>query len=207
MKGYTSGGKTGSAQIFDAKAHVYTHQYNASFLGFAPVANPQILIIVTLEGTSGGEAGYGGAVAAPVFREVAMSALRMLDVPKDLPDSVIRASRPKKGDENDLAIAGLGNAPGIDLQAVSSVTPPPVLADSPAPAEEPVPDRRPFFTATLVGPKAPNFRGMTLRAVLEESAATGVQVEVQGTGLARNQEPPAGTILPPGARIRVQFAR
>ena len=57
--------------------------YNASFLGFAPVSNPQIVIVVTLQGTSGGEAGFGGPVAAPVFSEVAMAALRMLDVPKD----------------------------------------------------------------------------------------------------------------------------
>ena len=71
LRGYTSGGKTGSAQIYDFKAKAYTHHYNASFLGFAPVANPQIVIAVTLVGTSGGTAGYGGPVAAPVFREVA----------------------------------------------------------------------------------------------------------------------------------------
>ena len=87
LRGYTSGGKTGSAQIYDFKANAYTHHYNASFLGFAPVANPQIVIAVTLIGTSGGSAGYGGPVAAPVFRNVATSALRMLDVPKDLPDT------------------------------------------------------------------------------------------------------------------------
>src|SRR5712691_1009130 len=40
LRGYTSGGKTGSAQIYDFKAKAYTHHYNASFLGFAPVANP-----------------------------------------------------------------------------------------------------------------------------------------------------------------------
>ena len=49
------------------KAHIYTHNYNASFLGFAPVANPQIVIAVTLNHTSGGSAGYGGPVAAPGF--------------------------------------------------------------------------------------------------------------------------------------------
>ena len=93
LKGYTSGGKTGSAQIYDAKAHVYTHNYNASFLGFAPVANPQIVIAVTLNHTTGGTAGYGGPVAAPVFREVAMDALRMLDVPKDLPEGDTKLAR------------------------------------------------------------------------------------------------------------------
>jgi cell division protein FtsI (penicillin-binding protein 3) len=58
-----------------------------------------------------------------------------------------------------------------------------------------------------VGPKAPDFRGMTLRAVLEEAAARGVDVEVEGSGLVRAQEPPAGAVLPPGARVRLQFTR
>jgi hypothetical protein len=102
-------------------------------------------------------------------------------------------------------------------RSVSSVTLSPVQVDSPASSGESMaspdtskdasPDRRPFLTSALVGPKVPNFRGMTLRAVLEESAASGVQIEVLGNGLVRNQEPPAGSILAPGARVRVQFKR
>ncbi len=211
IKGYTSGGKTGSAQIYDVKAHAYTHIYNASFLGFAPVANPQIVVAVTLNGTEGGSAGFGGPVAGPVFSKVAMTALRMLDVPKDLPDSLLPAHAPVGDDANDLSIADLDSKPGS--RDVSSVTSPPVQADSPASAEEskdskePSLDRRPFLTSALVGPKVPDFRGMTLRAVLQESAATGVQIEVSGNGLVRNQQPPAGSILAPGAHVRVQFTR
>jgi cell division protein FtsI (penicillin-binding protein 3) len=208
IKGYTSGGKTGSAQIYDLKAHVYTHNYNASFLGFAPVANPQIVVAVTLHDTKNGNAGFGGPVAGPVFSHVAMTALRMLDVPKDLPDSF----SPPRG-VNDLSMPDSKSG----SRSVSSVTLPPVQADSPASSGDSMaspdtskdasPDRRPFLTSALVGPKVPNFRGMTLRAVLEESAASGVQIEILGNGLARNQEPPAGSILAPGARVRVQFSR
>jgi cell division protein FtsI (penicillin-binding protein 3) len=221
LRGYTSGGKTGSAQIYDLKAHVYTHHYNASFLGFAPVANPQIVIAVTLNGTSGGSAGYGGPVAAPVFRDIAMSALRMLDVPKDLPDDMFRASNAPV-DRNDLPIAGLGRPPIDEISAsdasgdastrsVSSVTPPPAPADiSPADTGE-VSDagRRPFFTA-VAGPKTPSFLKMTLRAVLEEASARGLQIETAGAvqaGLVQDQTPAPGAILPPGARIRVLFAK
>jgi hypothetical protein len=68
-------------------------------------------------------------------------------------------------------------------------------------------DRRPFFATVASSAKAPDFRGMTLRGVLEAAAARGLEVEVQGSGLARTQEPPAGTALPPGVRVRVQFAR
>jgi cell division protein FtsI (penicillin-binding protein 3) len=198
IKGYTSGGKTGSAQIYDLKAHAYTHSYNASFLGFAPVTNPQVVVAVTLNGTQGGNAGFGAPVAGPVFSKIAMTALRMMDVPKDLPDSF---SPSQVSADDDLATA--------ELHPVSS-TPPPVPADSAAAAAESgnlSPNRRPFLTSTLVGPKVPDFRGMTLRAVLEESAATGVQIEVSGNGLARNQVPAAGSILGPGVRVRVQFTR
>jgi cell division protein FtsI (penicillin-binding protein 3) len=109
LQGYTSAGKTGSAQIYDPQTGTYTHTYNASFLGFAPVGNPRVVIAVTLHGTGGGSAGYGGARAAPVFREVALSALRMLDVPKDLPDKeILRSAKGKP--ESDLADAGPDDA-------------------------------------------------------------------------------------------------
>ena len=239
LKGYTSGGKTGSAQIYDLKAHVYTHHYNASFLGFAPVSNPQIVVVVTLQGTSGGEAGFGGPVAAPVFSEVAMAALRMLDVPKDLPDSpMLRASAnvADREDHYDLPIAGLGepaakleennanaqagatraldssahNADAVRSRVVSSVTPPPVSAGASGSSETSDAGRRPFLTATVVGPKVPDFHGMTLRGVLEESSARGLQVETLGApeiGVVRGQYPTAGSILPSGGRVKVEFAK
>jgi cell division protein FtsI (penicillin-binding protein 3) len=209
LRGYTSGGKTGSAQIYDLKAHVYTHSYNASFLGFAPVANPQIVIAVTLNGTTGGTAGYGGPVAAPVFRDVAMTALRMLDVPKDLPDGLLRTDSRKPSDVNDLSIAGLGKPPVLEQPPVSSVTPPPVAADPAIHPAESAADRR-LFLADGAGPKVPDFQGMTLRAVLEESSARGWAVETLGAperGLVRDQDPPPGSTLPAGKHVRVHFAR
>lgn len=233
LRGYTSGGKTGSAQIYDFNAKAYTHHYNASFLGFAPVSNPQIVIAVTLIGTSGGTAGYGGPVAAPVFRQVATSGLRMLDVPKDLPDSTLHLAKADPASGNDLAIAGLSSAAPIDVSDVKSLThkteqavvaapvrtravsnafpladTPPVQSASATPVVEATLDRRPFLSSRVAyGPKVPDLRGMTLRAVLEESAAAGLVVEVRGNGMARAQDPAPGSVLAPGARIRVQFAR
>ncbi len=212
LKGYTSGGKTGTAQVYDFKAHVYTHKYNASFVGFAPVVNPQIVIAVTLNNTSGGTAGYGGPVAAPVFREVAMSALRMLDVPKDLPDSAQRASldSAKPADHNDLAIAGLGDASDGASRIFSSVTPPPASTDTSGSSDASDVSRRHFLAASARTPQVPDFRGMTLRSVLQESSVRGMEVETTGSseaGLVRNQDPPAGSALRPGTRVRVQFAK
>jgi len=82
-EGYSAGGKTGSAQMVDPATGRYLHGlYHASFMGFAPLNNPQLVVVVTLNGSTQ----YGGALAAPVFKEVAESALRILDIPKDLPE-------------------------------------------------------------------------------------------------------------------------
>lgn len=185
LDGYTSGGKTGSAQIFDTAAHVYTHKYNASFMGFAPVNNPSIVVVVTLNGASK----YGGAVAAPVFREVAGAALRFLDVPRDLPDAPPVPADDKEP-VNDLSLADLSMPiDGEELQQATMVGPslPPEMIPT--------------------GPKVPNFQGKTKRQVMEESSALGVRVEIAGAGIARRQEPAPGSILRPGERVRVRFAR
>jgi hypothetical protein len=57
------------------------------------------------------------------------------------------------------------------------------------------------------GPRVPNFRGMTMRAVLAEAAAKGLSILPDGSGIARVQSPPPGAPLHQGERIRVQFAQ
>ena len=47
LNGYTSAGKTGTAQIFDPVTKHYSHNYNASFTGFAPVTNPALVVLET----------------------------------------------------------------------------------------------------------------------------------------------------------------
>ncbi len=184
LAGYSSGGKTGSAQIFDRKTGRYTHRYNASFAGFAPVQNPQVVVVVTLHGASQ----FGGAVAAPLFREVAGAALRVLGVRRDLIGVEPPDNEPV--DVDDLAIADRGVNPPV-----------PVL---PAPA---VDWARPGGPEVVAGPRVPDFSGKSLRLVLAESVELGMQVDVLGTGLARAQFPAAGTMLAAGERVRVVFAR
>ena len=206
---YTSAGKTGTAQIYNYHTHQYTHMYNASFMGFAPVTNPSLVVVVTVNGTEG-EAGYGGPTSGPPFRQVAAAALRMMDVPKDLPD-VLPSKVDDQADENDVAIADLG----------SSIPPPLVQAgdaaaadDRPAASANSALDQRTFLAKPradapqeVAGPRVPNFQGKTVRDVIEQSAALGMPVEFTGSGIARGQIPEPGAILPFGQSVRVQFGR
>ena len=82
IPGYTVAGKTGTAQKIDPKTHRYSDtEYGAWFVGFAPVTNPRIVALVMIDDPKGA-AHQGGAVAAPVFSQLAGRALTVLGVPK-----------------------------------------------------------------------------------------------------------------------------
>jgi cell division protein FtsI (penicillin-binding protein 3) len=88
LNGYSSAGKTGTAEKIDPATHTYSHtKLVASFAGFAPVSDPAIAIAVVIDSpTAGGEdMHYGGAASAPVFAEVAQQVLEYLGVPHDQP--------------------------------------------------------------------------------------------------------------------------
>jgi cell division protein FtsI (penicillin-binding protein 3) len=196
LQGYSVGGKTGSAQIYDFATKHYTHTYNGSFLGFAPITNPSIVVVVTLNGTHG-TAGFGGQAAAPVFKAVAAEALRVLEVPKDVPDE---AAQPVMvtAETSDLSDADLASAQNILEDG----------DDDAAPAQAFVgPRLDPALPPKPVGPTAPNFVGKSMRVVLAEAAAKGVAVAPNGSGIARAQRPRPGATLHEGERIRVQFSR
>lgn len=199
VAGYTIAGKTGTAQIYDYAHHVYTHKYNASFLGFAPMQNPSILVVVTITGTTG-QAGFGGWAAGPVFVKVMSEALRRTCVPRDVPEEVeelaakekLAAEKGKRGAEVD--VTELSTPLSQDEMKAAS-------GGSGAESAEEV------ASADPSAPRVPNFAGKTIKDVMVQAAAQGIEVDMAGEGIARDQNPAAGTVLIPGEHIRVRFAR
>ncbi|HEY1159408.1 MAG TPA: penicillin-binding protein [Terracidiphilus sp.] len=85
LNGYSSGGKTGTAQKIDPVTHTYSKTMHiASFAGIAPVNNPVISVSVVIDNPTKGPSYYGTAVSAPVFAEVAQQVLEYLGVPHDI---------------------------------------------------------------------------------------------------------------------------
>ena len=82
--GYRVGGKTGTAQKVDEATGAYSQtDYVSGFIGFAPVNDPSIVVVIILDSPVGKY--YGGLVAAPIFPRVATEALRFRDVPSRTP--------------------------------------------------------------------------------------------------------------------------
>jgi cell division protein FtsI (penicillin-binding protein 3) len=178
LDGYSSGGKTGSAEVWDGRVK-RRDLNNASFIGFAPVANPRVAVVVTLGRTPR----QGGAAAAPIFKKVTEAALRVLQVPKDEPESV-----------------------SLPVELAEAAAPPPPEPVEPEPEEEPAAEESLLLAGGLIeGPRVPDFRGKPVVAVMKESTRAGLPVRIVGRGLARTQSPPPGAILPAGQEIHVEF--
>jgi len=126
--------------------------------------------------------------------------------------------RAKAGEfDGDLAIADLGG-PSI-MEEDPSVRQ--LLADQMKPAKDPDEIPPPSGTGDLVagvsraksvGDKiasatVPDFRGKSMRDVVEESSANGIEVMIEGSGVARAQIPLPGSPLRQGEQIRIVFTR
>ena len=73
VEGFSIGGKTATSQTLPRSEH----KYIASFLGFAPAENPQVLVLVVIRNPQG--IYYGGTIAAPVAGEIFENILPYLD--------------------------------------------------------------------------------------------------------------------------------
>jgi cell division protein FtsI (penicillin-binding protein 3) len=190
--GYTVGGKTGTAQIYDYAHRIYTHRYNASFMGFAPLNNPAVLVVVTVSGTTG-QAGFGGEAAGPPFVRLMSSALNRMGIARDVPEQVEELiAKQQKAEGNADVVDDADTVAGIDT---------PLTPQEVAEARGRDNDIDPNAT------RIPDFVGKTTRDVLQEATAAGIEVDMVGDGLARTQIPLPGAQLVPGEHVRVRFSR
>jgi len=85
IQGYRVAGKTGTAHKLENGR--YANKYVASFVGFAPVSDPRIIIAVMVDEPSAGKY-FGGLVAAPIFARIGGESLRTMRV---MPDASMQA--------------------------------------------------------------------------------------------------------------------
>ena len=96
VDGYTAGGKTGTAQKIDETGTYAADRYVSSFIGFVPVEHPELVILVVVDEPQVQR--YGGIVAAPVFRQIALKSLTYLNIPPGTDATRLRVSREHRAD-------------------------------------------------------------------------------------------------------------
>ena len=174
LDGWSSAGKTGTSRMIEKGKYV-KGVHHATFVGFAPVNNPAVVVAVSLHRAHGDSS----EVAAPVFREVAMKALHQLGVPQDVPTRAMAEEEKSAAVPADIA---------ADVEYI----------EEDATEEEAA---QPLAVGSIV----PDFRGKSMKQVLTQARAAQLDVDVAGAGVARRQVPRAGARLKPGERIQVTF--
>jgi cell division protein FtsI (penicillin-binding protein 3) len=200
LEGWTAAGKTGSAQKFDPDTgHYSANQLIASFTGFAPISNPAITILVSLDSPAGEH--EGGQVAAPVFKRVAEQVLPYLDVPRDVPTGrLVQTAYRNRGSSDSAALEDF-------TLADFSAQPDPVEAAAPPDTHHAAKQAPSVTVAVDEGGDIAvvDFAGKTMREVTEACLRSGLEPVLVGSGLALNQSPAAGAKVRRGAKITVQF--
>lgn len=209
LEGYTAAGKTGTAQKIDPKTRAYSQtKYVASFVGFAPIENPAVVIIVVIDEAVGLH--QGGQVAAPVFREIANQVLPYLDV---MPDREPDAKAPAAGQ-----LAGANAAPPVLPTSTGAGRP---GEDEGAGVEA---SNLPVVAALGTGGGGgigevvyaaareralmmPDLRGRSVRDVARICERLGLELEAQGEGRALRQSPEVGASVASGQTVRIEFGR
>jgi cell division protein FtsI (penicillin-binding protein 3) len=202
LDGWTAAGKTGSAQKIDPATGRYSAtQLIASFTGFAPINDPAVSILVSLDSPVGQH--DGGQVAAPVFKRIAEQVLPHLDVPRDVP----MAPR--------LVQAAYKNREVSDSATLEDFTPTDFsgLPEQPfmeSTAPKPKGDKSQTSSVTVAVDEGgdiqvPDLSGKTMREVTAICLRLGLDPVLVGSSLALYQTPAAGARVRRGAKITVQF--
>jgi len=197
LDGYSAAGKTGTAQKIDPRTHAYSAtKYIGSFVGFAPVSNPAVVIIVVIDEPQG--AYHGGDVAAPVFRQIAEQILPDLSVLPDVelkPGTQLIAQALMPSSKSVKAAQQQNEAREATLPTVTA-------RNFSGQASEVV-----FAVATKRGVLMPDLRGQSVRDVARMCAQLGLRLEARGDGRALRQMPEPGAELDSGQAVRVDFGR
>src|ERR1700731_2956383 len=202
LDGWTSAGKTGSAQKIDPATGRYSPtQLIASFTGFAPISNPAVTILVSLDSPVGLH--EGGQVAAPVFKRIAEQVLSYLDVPRDVPlnPRLIQAAYKRQ-----MASEGamLGDFSPTDFSGQPDEV---LTASNPVAPNAPVPHAPEVALAAAEGgdSSVPDVPGKTMREVTDMCLRLGLEPLLVGSNLATQQIPEAGANVRRDAKVTVQF--
>jgi cell division protein FtsI/penicillin-binding protein 2 len=201
ISGYRAAGKTGTAQKIDEVTKRYSQtKYVASFAGFAPVENPEIACIVSIDEPIG--AHHGGDVAAPVFARVVTETLRALGVPpEDDPDSHVASGEahvydqpdaPK--DKNTIARNETATLVGNEADAIRPAINPANIAheDSASKGDD---------------NQMPDLKGLTIREAATLCARRGLKIKPSGEGVVILQNPSPGALVAQDAICIVKLSK
>ncbi|MDD7173638.1 MAG: penicillin-binding transpeptidase domain-containing protein [Clostridiales bacterium] len=209
VDGYSIGGKTGTAQIY-RDGQIVRNLHIGSFVGFAPVENPKVALLVIVDEAQV-QPDYGGTTAAPFAAQIFSEILPMLGVTKtDGSAERAKVTMPDVTGMNVTDARAILRELGID--SVTDGTNPLVTGQLP-PAGTTVSEGfcAMLYVNGISAPTAgeytqvPDVIGLPVRESAQALRQSGLELDAQGDGIAVRQRPPAGAYAVEGTAVTVTF--
>jgi len=221
MATFEVAGKSGTSRAYSDSIGAYqAGDYFASFVGFFPADDPQLVVMVKLDRPQGTY--YGGSVAAPVTRTTMEAVLAARQTPIDR-RALLAVTR---GRELEASPRGTTDVFGslslrfaaLQLSQTSRIVPMQDLATGAVPGStwretaldsEDGPEGGAETASSLSGAfvEVPDVLGLPARAAVRRLHEAGFRVEWDGSGVVRSVVPRPGSILTPGDTVRVASVR
>ena len=180
MDEYRVAGKTGTAQKVDPIARGYSDKRIASFVGIVPAEAPRAVILIVIDEPKTDV--YGGLVAAPAFKEIALQAMPHLGVPKSREAPVVASKLPVKAEPKGKSVVILGLEKLEQMDAVTE------------------------DVAAEGAVRVPDLKGLAGRAAVAQLLTAALEPHLAGSGRVVSQKPAAGSLVDKGTRITVELA-
>ncbi|MBW5469867.1 PASTA domain-containing protein [Brevibacillus formosus] len=219
IEGYQVAGKTGTAQKYDPNTgKIMDGRYVGSFIGFAPKDNPKLLVYVVIDDpqTDAWYAMWGQMMLAPMFTSIMERSLQYLQQQPDL--SVGKNKQSGKETSKKATQAALASAPATpktlpkfegmsttaaqmrakqdNLTVTVAGTGTKIVKQYPEAYDQVLPGEQIILVTDRVkGTKMPDFKGKSLRDVMEFSSLINLEMKSTGTGFVTQQSIPPGTVL------------
>lgn len=216
VSGYSVGGKSGTSEPLDDNKDA---GYVASFIGVAPVTNPEIVVLIAIYKPNGDNGHQGGQVAGPVVSQILSEVLPYLDIASNndshsdnntsnyttttLPDvrnMTISQARKKLKDAG-FNVNITGN------EDVSTL----VIDQTPKPGVSLLNGANIFLytennnikTAVTV----PNFKGMSAAQAINSADSKGLNLILNGSGIVISQDTASNTEIEIGSTITLNLSK
>jgi len=222
IPGYRVGGKTGTAQKYGEDGKIVQGKHIASFLGFAPADDPQVIVYFAVDEPEVA-VDFGSVVAAPYVKMILEDTLPYLGVEPVFDEKTVEQSRTVTvpdviGMPLEEATKALKEA---GLQYLAEQTGRTVRDQMPKPGAEVV-----INTTVLLymekedsgeeteNPEendqegkiiVPSVIGKSIREANNAIVSSGLRLRMEGSGIAISQNPPAGSYVDPDTEITVKF--
>jgi stage V sporulation protein D (sporulation-specific penicillin-binding protein) len=217
IPGYRIGGKTGTAQKYSPGGGIKQGAVVSSFIGFAPADDPQVVVLFMVDEPKVA-VDFGSIVAAPYVKMIMEDTLKYLGVEPIFDENTKKET--KMVTVPDITGKSLTEAArtlrdmGLDYLAESTGTV--VQNQMPLPGAEVMVNTTVLLytgseTGTPAGQEAteqiavPDVARKSVREVNNELTSEGLQLKIDGSGISVSQDPPAGTMVAPGATVTVKF--